>query len=191
MESITDKFTEIVSTENFNQTKLAEIIGLPRETLNRILHEKRFASTPVLSKIEKFLREYENGADFTEYRKNVAPVKSVVPTRELQEGERWVKGYKGSYAVNTSGQIYSYRSNRFLSPYENSGGYFKVDLKDKSYYIHRIVAEAFLFNPNNLPEINHKNLDKSDNSIENLEWVSHLENIEHYWKHKEEREVVA
>lgn len=191
MESITDKFTEIINTENFNQTKLAEIIGLPRETLNRILHEKRFASTPVLSKIEKFLLEYENGTDFTEYRKKVAPVKSVVPIRELQDEEVWIKGYEGSYAVNTSGQIYSYRSSRFLSPYRDTGGYYRVDLKDRAYYVHRIVAEAFLPNPNNVPEVNHLNLDKSDNRLCNLEWVSHLENIEHYWKHKEEREVVA
>ena len=50
----------------------------------------------------------------------------------------------------------------------------------KSVLIHRIVAETYIPNPNNLPQVNHKNLDKTDNRVENLEWVDNRQNQEHY-----------
>lgn len=59
-------------------------------------------------------------------------------------------------------------------------GYRSVQLGDKRrYYIHRLVARAFLPNPDNKPTVNHKNLDKLDNRLDNLEWATHKENIDH------------
>lgn len=51
--------------------------------------------------------------------------------------------------------------------------------KREDVYIHRIVAQLFIDNPNNLPEVNHKNSDRSDNRVENLEWISRIDNLSH------------
>ena len=72
-----------------------------------------------------------------------------------------------------------------LKPRENKNGYQRVYMRREStgkredVYIHRIAAEAFVPNPNNLPEVNHKIPDTSKNNYENLEWVSHKENMEY------------
>lgn len=56
-------------------------------------------------------------------------------------------------------------------------GYKSVKMDGKAYYLHRVVAEAFIPNPNNLKTVNHKNEDKTDNRIENLEWMSVGDNL--------------
>lgn len=67
------------------------------------------------------------------------------------------------------------RTNKYIS---NSGYYF-CNICRKNYYIHRLVAESFIPNINNSREVNHKNGIKTDNRVENLEWVSSKENKEH------------
>lgn len=70
----------------------------------------------------------------------------------------------------------------------NNHGYARVGLrkngKTTEMLVHRLVAKTFLPNDNNKSVVNHKNLDKSDNSVNNLEWVTHKENVQHYHKHK-------
>lgn len=96
---------------------------------------------------------------------------------------RPVKGYEGHYEVSNKGRIKSLASNRLLSPHNNGVGYLKVELwKDKvgkKKYIHRIVADTFLPNPLNRTEVNHKDSDPANNTLENLEWVSSSENTKH------------
>lgn len=83
-------------------------------------------------------------------------------------------GYEGLYAITSCGKVWSYRSKKFLS----AGGktYKHVVLqKDgirKNFLVHRLVAEAYLPNPNNYPIINHKDCNPANNSILNLEWCS-------------------
>lgn len=82
---------------------------------------------------------------------------------------------------NTKGQI--------LHPYTNHKGYLKIGLigndgKDHKKRVHRLVAEAFIPNTNNYPEVNHKNLNKRDNEVTNLEWVTGEENRKHYQRMK-------
>ncbi len=93
-----------------------------------------------------------------------------------------IKGYEGLYAITSCGKVWSYISKKFLKP-KIDRGYFKVhlykDKKQKSYYIHRLVAEAYIPNPENLPEINHKDEIKSNNSIKNLEWCTGLYNLQY------------
>ena len=92
-----------------------------------------------------------------------------------------IKNYEGIYAITENGEVWSYRSNKWLNPSTHYRGYKVVCLSDKgkadSFFVHRLVAETFLPNPDNLPEVNHKDENKANNSIANLEWIDHTQNI--------------
>lgn len=94
---------------------------------------------------------------------------------------RDIKGYEGLYAVTSCGKVYSYRRNKFLKPQKQLTGYLMVQLKKddktKNCYVHRLVAEAYLDNPDRLPEVNHKNEDKTKNHVSNLEWCTRSYNL--------------
>lgn len=94
-----------------------------------------------------------------------------------------VKGYEGRYLVSTKGQVYSIISEKLLKPQKTEKGYFVVELrggnKRKVKKIHRLVAEAFLENPFSRTEINHKDGNKQNNTVENLEWSTRSENLIH------------
>lgn len=87
-----------------------------------------------------------------------------------------IKGYEGLYAVTSCGRIWSYRSKKFLKNQLDRYGYEYVNLKFqgrcKKEKIHRLIAEAYIPNPNNLPQVNHKDEVKTHNWISNLEWCS-------------------
>ena len=101
---------------------------------------------------------------------------------ENNSNEIWrdIAGYEGLYKVSTEGNIKSIKRNKLLSLYTNHGGYKKVDLcknnTRKHYSVHRLVAQAFIPNPDNLPQVNHKDEDKSNNCVSNLEWITHKDN---------------
>lgn len=111
-----------------------------------------------------------------------------------------IPGYEGRYQASTYGRIMSmsrhyetgfgaihYQATKFLKPIKTQDGYLKVALSkegirtDKG--IHRVVGETFLENPENKPEINHKNLDKHCNYLWNLEWNTFSENRKHAFEH--------
>lgn len=86
-----------------------------------------------------------------------------------------IDGYEGLYAITSCGRVWSYYSNRFLTPVI-SKGYYSVKLskggKAKHYCIHRLVALAYIDNPNNYNIVNHKNENCLDNNVNNLEWCT-------------------
>ena len=90
---------------------------------------------------------------------------------------------KGTY-----GGFYFYKE-KILSPRENKKrqGYFEISLiknkKEKRFKLHRLVAQAFIPNFYNLPQVNHKDGNKSNNCVNNLEWVTGKENIRHAWEY--------
>ncbi len=84
-----------------------------------------------------------------------------------------IEGYEGLYQVSDDGQVRNSKGI-ILKPEVNKKGYLRVNLfkegKKKKYRIHRLVAMAFIPNPDNLPQINHIDEDKSNNCLTNLEW---------------------
>ncbi|MCK5217844.1 MAG: HNH endonuclease [Methanosarcinales archaeon] len=116
----------------------------------------------------------------------------------LLETEVWrnIKGYYGIYQVSNNGCVRSLnrsvihkktgvqnRKGKLLKQYKNDRGYFCVYLsrhsKRKKYRISRLVSQTFLYNSENLPEVNHKDGNKDNNNYLNLEWSTHSQNIKH------------
>lgn len=94
------------------------------------------------------------------------------------KNEEWraVSGYEGRYEISNYGRVKNVKLNHILKPLLVIGGYFRVDLSSnnnvKHFRLHKLVAEAFIPNPNNLPQINHKDENKSNNRADNLEWCT-------------------
>ena len=118
-----------------------------------------------------------------------------------------VKGYENLYQVSCYGTIKSvdkvvknkngYRTikGKILTPKFDKNGYLKIGLvkdhKQKYYFIHRLVAETFIPNPNNYLVVNHINGDKTNNHIDNLEWCTQQYNIKHAYKNGLKKGVSA
>ena len=111
----------------------------------------------------------------------------------MKEVWKNISGYEGLYQVSNLGRVKSLdrgtrsgrgryaRKGQILKPYKNGSGYLRVDLykndgTKQRKTIHRLVCEAFLSNPNNLPEINHKDENKENNAVSNLEWCTPKQN---------------
>jgi len=90
------------------------------------------------------------------------------------------------FLVSNKGNVIVADTNVPARIMDNGHGYKQIQImrKGKRYtrYVHRLVAECFIPNPNNLPEINHINGDKSNNSVENLEWCNHKDNLLHAYR---------
>lgn len=88
-----------------------------------------------------------------------------------------------NYEVSTRGQIRHSSVNKSVKTYHDHNGYYSTELykngKRSDKRVHRLVAEAFIPNPNGLPEVNHKDGNKHNNNVENLEWVSKSDNMKH------------
>lgn len=83
------------------------------------------------------------------------------------------------YQISKFGRVGNIKTERVLKLCVNSSGYKKVVLNGKNEYVHRLVAETFIPNPHNLPEVNHKDGNKWNNCVDNLEWVSKSDNAKH------------
>lgn len=89
--------------------------------------------------------------------------------------------------VHSNGKVFS--NGKELNQLDNGAGYLAVivarkktssgKIGPKLEYVHRLVAKAFIPNPDNLPQVNHKDFDKSNNDVSNLEWISRADNIQH------------
>lgn len=98
---------------------------------------------------------------------------------------RKLKSLKFLYEVNANGDIRNVKSKKLVKGYVEKNGYVRVRFENKCLdgvirtTVHRLVAEAFVPNPNNLPEVNHIDRNRANNHANNLEWVTHSENMRH------------
>lgn len=114
---------------------------------------------------------------------------------------RDIAGYEGVYSVSDDGHVFGKRGE--IKPYDNDRGYMVIDLykngKRKHHLLHRIVAEAFISNPEGLPQVNHKDENTHNNNVSNLEWCTlgyninygsgnsrRSETLKKYWERKRE-----
>jgi len=107
-----------------------------------------------------------------------------IPT---EDNEIWIplRNYEYKYMISNLGRIFSFRgiNGKILKPIKYKLGYYYQILTNnniqKQYLLSRLVAIHFVPNPNNLNEVNHKDCDKSNNKASNLEWCTHLYNMQH------------
>ena len=102
----------------------------------------------------------------------------------MQEVWKDIKGYEGLYQISNTGKVKGLKRNKVLKPILQRSGYYYVDLQRKRRLVHRLVAEAFIDNPDNLPEVNHKDENKLNNSVENLEWCDSKYNANYGTRNK-------
>lgn len=88
-----------------------------------------------------------------------------------------IRGHE-DYKVSPDGQIFNPRG-RAKKPSTTEKGYLVVNIRQHILKVHRIVAQAFIPNPDGLPQVNHINGDKTDNRVENLEWCTAGQNMQH------------
>lgn len=100
-----------------------------------------------------------------------------------------IPGFEGEYSATEEGQIYSHNRAIFLSPSVHPTGYLHLRLGRQSWYVHRIVALTFIPNPNNLPEVNHKDENKLNCRVDNLEWCSRKYNVNYGTRNKRVSEI--
>lgn len=110
-------------------------------------------------------------------------IRKVIPDCEETEEFRflgdYIVSYGEGYLISSYGRVYSLYQNRFVNSYENYHGYIYVKLSSnrqiKNFFVHTLVARAFLPNPQGKPHVHHKDVDPKNNHVDNLMWVTPAE----------------
>ena len=99
-----------------------------------------------------------------------------------------IRGFEGAYSVTKEGKVYSHKNKIFLIPRPMNNGYLRVHLvsrdKKREALVHRLVAEVFIKNPSDYPEVNHIDCNKTNNNFLNLAWCNKKQNMSHASKNR-------
>jgi hypothetical protein len=116
------------------------------------------------------------GGYIWKYTNHIPIIQQPVPEGKV------LSGYP-NYIITNDGRVYNSKRNKYLVPAKNEAGYMFINLSDgkkrDNFTIHRLVATLYLDNPNNLPDVNHIDFDKTNNKVDNLEWISKSDNMKH------------
>ncbi len=110
------------------------------------------------------------------------------------DGEEWKPiDRRGKYYISNRGRVKSFQGKRtrLLKPYSNQRGYLRVDIRDghrRTYLVHQLVALSFIPNDNPIEKdtVDHIDMDKTNNCVENLRWLSRADNVRAYQKQRKE-----
>jgi len=132
-------------------------------------------------RVNKYRKDY-----MTKMRAELRDFCMDLINREITEKWRFLNGYEDKYLVTIDGDVFSLprlrgsrRSLLKLKPGNDSRGYLSIKLPDRMKRVHRIVAETFIQNPHGKKCVNHKDGQKLNNHVSNLEWATHSENNKH------------
>lgn len=94
------------------------------------------------------------------------------------------KPFNDKYLVSSNGEIKNIKTLKDKVLFTSELGYKRVNISNKNYFVHRLVALLFLDNPDNLPIVHHKDGNRANNSVSNLEWTTQKNNIQQSYKDK-------
>ena len=164
-----------------NVTLVPKDIALPENVSYSTLARK--TKNLLAEELPKLSPEIQKAVtDLIKLNEKFAAAIYLIPQDLPGEVWRWIRGYEELYQGSNQGRIKSFHSGegRILVPLHAKGGYLRVKLtkdgKIRTLLIHRIVAELFIPNPENKPEVHHRDDNPANNCVENLEWVTEEEN---------------
>lgn len=133
------------------------------------------------SKFKQIMRASKKA--YSERMANYKISKSKENTSNLKVEWKLIEGFDGVYSVSNYGEVRNNKTGKLMKPRKNETGYLRINLtkngKPKCMRVHRLVAQAFIPNPENKPEVNHIDFNRENNCVSNLEWVTNQENTQY------------
>lgn len=120
---------------------------------------------------------------YSERMANYKISKSKENASDLKVEWKLIAGFGGTYSVSNYGEVRNNKTGKLMKPRKNETGYLRINLtkngKPKCMRVHRLVAQAFIPNPENKLQVNHIDFNRENNCVSNLEWVTNQENTQY------------